>query len=369
MCNTALSPTPSPNHNPPLIMIINWKWKYGIDRINQSSKALNQQIADLALPALKIFEAQSDFTNTARIVATNFYKDENLEASILFQHLTKALLEKPEYKGARIYLFLHEGHQQTVADIDNILENKAIEKCFFFSSGRDFIYYSLHKKGFLNDVGRFWNVRGETETCKLGVNERGEFQLDAVSYIKKPYFDDVWHYYQHEFKIKLFELKHDLIGLLAPHTLPDQPAEMKYDEFAEQFKKDEKNQEKNILLRLKSFLGVYDLYNKQKKLTKHTYLNYQQDKEEVDYLKEFEKSTRRSYLFDDLNSNLTHQLKEQAPAIALVYSALKSDIQKMLGNILGIPDSKPPTMVSKSDIRNIRRLFRELIDGLPGDET
>jgi hypothetical protein len=349
--------------NKTLIMLINWKWRKMTIVNDKYLEGISEEeiLSTISSPSsnyFTVYDAQTNHANNAKVVATCIYKGEKTNQLLL--KITEHLYNK--YVNAKIYVFMHRGHHHTHEDVQDLLDKSEgkIEKCFLFSEGRDFIYYPTQKKGLLSDAGGFWRQDG------VSVFSRNPETKQIT--ILQPYLDNVWHYYDHEFRKKICELKQDFFDICMPLTFPNPSTEIAYKQFMDNFMEEAKKQNKELYLRFRSFLGVYDNLQKHTPNKSREFEEYAKLKKEWERLEEFEKKSKRSYILDDCSANLEHILPDnpQDQTASDCYLALKEKIQPLL-----CPNtSKPlPTFVTQGDLQNIRMLFRKLLDCLDGDEA
>ena len=344
-----------------LIMIINWRWRgtYNVPPVNDKclGEFTNEQInADISTPTNQYFityNANTNYAKEAKVVATNIYSGQ--KTNQIFTKIVDYLYKT--YTNPVIYLLLHRGHYHSYQEAETLLQiNKGkVKKCFLFSDGRDFIYHGTHHKGFLNDAGGFWRQDG------VSVVEKDKETKEKT--LLSPYFDNVWHYYDHEFRKKICELKQDILDVCMHYTFPNRPDSVPHKEFMQHFKDGCNKQGKHLCLRIKSFLGEYDNIKEPEK--KSDFKAYRTITDECEALEKFEKETKRSYIFDDCNANMEHiQPNDDKDRRASEgYKALREKMRSLFSL------NAPPFTVSKDDIRGVRDLFRNLLDCLDGDEA
>lgn len=346
-----------------LIMLINWRWRRMTSVNDKHFEVISEEEVLLTISSsnsnyFTVYDAQTNHANNAKVVATCIYKGEKTNQLLL--KITEHLYNK--YVNAKIYVFMHRGHHHTHEDVQDLLDKSEgkIEKCFLFSEGRDFIYYPTQNKGLLNDAGGFWR--------QDGVNVLGLDEETKKITIQQPYFDNVWHYYDHEFRKKICELKQVFFDICMPLTFPSQPTKIAYKQFIENFMEGAKKQNKELCLRLRSFLGVYDNLRRKTPKKSIEFDEYVELKKEWERLENFEKNNNRSYILDDCSANLEHIMPNNPSdkRASDCYLALQEKIQPLF-----CPNtSKPsPTFVTQGDLQNIRMLFRKLLDCLDGDEA
>lgn len=342
-----------------LIMIINWKWRIIATPVNSKNvdgftdEQINAAISTPGNQYFTIYNANTNYAKKAKVVATNIY--EGQKTNQIFTKIVDYL--HTIYPNPVIYLLLHRGHNHSHQEIETLLQinEGKVKKIFLFSDGRDFIYYKTYGKGFLDDLGNFWK--------QDGVNVVEEDKETKKQTLRAPYFDNVWHYYDHEFRKKICELKQDILDVCTYHTFPNRPDSISHREFIDYFKDSCNKQGKHLCLRIKSFLGEYDNIENPKK--KSQFKKYDTIKEECEVLEDFEEESKRSYIFDDCNANMEHILphNEKDKLASDSYKALREKMKPLFSL------SAPPSTVTKDDILEVRNLFRNLLDCLDGGEN
>lgn len=329
----------------------------------------------------KEIDLYSDFQieKGARVICCNIYKGKKPRK--VLHHLIEIIHQKYSKNGDKveIMLFLHRGHHYNYKDVLHFLEKKGefVRKCFLFEAGQDFIYYQTEKKGFLDEFGRFykgWKNEGEeneefVKTYHMIENKKDKENKEKV--IDTWYFNNVWEYYQQEFKQKFKNLYVDfintLIHLKAIHS--DEGVEKK--DFIKYLKKrskfSKKSDSKLIYYRIKSFLGSYDnieleINPKTKKPINQK--EYDQLKDEREAIGNFEKIHKQSYTFDDVRANLKHKHEDDTKDIEAhnIYTNLYQLMEPLF-----LTKVKYDKKINKQDIRSIRDEMEKLIKILPGD--
>ena len=358
------------NNNGKKIMIINWKWTWFHDhRVTSDYLAENKNFTqNIKKGKGKFYEEyivkkegkidQDTALDDSIIVATSIYK--HFDTQIILYNLIDYYYNKYRLQNPIIFLFLHRGNFYHKSDVYNILNNKPeINQCFLFAHPSDFIYYKTLKKGFLDDAGGFSK---EGKVCQ---------KINGKKIIKAKFFNDVWNYYQHEFKSKIFTLKEDLFLNLSFLT------ESSTNEFCS-FALRERLSKSNdlLLLRLKSFLGFYDNVSLHESnelseeleliddfLTIDNDLFIDIEYSEYESLKKLEKKRHTSYEFDDCNANLEHiqPNNEDDKKANELYLEL---IQKL--SPLVKEDKKH--YFTFNEFYTIRERFEQLINVLPGEK-
>ncbi len=315
----------------------------------------------------------------ARVICCNIYKGKKPRK--VLHHLIEILHQKYSKNGDKveIMLFLHRGHHYNYKDVLHFLEKKGefVRKCFLFEAGQDFIYYQTEKKGLLDEVGRFykgWKNEGKeneefVKTYHMIENKKDKENKEKV--IDSWYFNNVWEYYQQEFKQKFKNLYVDFINtiihLKAIHS--DEGVEKK--DFIKYLKKhskfSKKSNSKLIYYRIKSFLGCYDnieleINPKTKKPINQK--EYDQLKDEREAIGNFEKIHKQSYTFDDVRANLWHKHEDDTKDIEAhnIYINLYQLMEPLF-----LPKVRYDKKINTQDIRNIRDKMEKLIEILPGN--
>jgi hypothetical protein len=185
------------------------------------------------------------------------------------------------YKGndQKIFLFLHRSDGFTPTDVQTAVRSKHINKCFLFSNGRDFIYYNTQNIGLLGTgptAGLFYYQQAGNGKMEVKVADKQK------KIVFQPFFDRVWHYYEHEFETKITEIRSDILYYLWLEAFPD-------DEIWP-FTRLKALLQKNEML----YLRVKNLLDKEYELTKA----------EHDRLVDWEIKQEKSFVFDDCRKNI-----------------------------------------------------------------
>lgn len=209
---------------------------------------------------------------------------------------------KKDNDQAELFYFLHRTDGFSAKCIATLYQQKAINKCFLFNDGQDFIYYPSQKMGLLDDIGHFYY--GEPKQDQPEVNVADE----KNKWVYNRYFYPTWNYYCHEYYLKTIELREDLLDFfLEKIDQLDTKVSLYY-------LREVLNANRDLQLRVKSLLDHENL-----------------DEKETGTLRYLERRAQKSYTFDDLKAFVQnkpelekahHELTEM---IRVFYSA-KSDI-------------------------------------------
>ena len=255
-------------------MFILWRWK-----------ALHQ---NLDFDEVPISKSPND-----KIIRIN--KD-NIEVGI------SLICELAKKEKGTLFIFLHRNHglnEKHVEIILSRLEKQGLKgqiiKCFLFSDGRDYIYYKTQREGLLDGIGGFFEGFYRLDQDGKRKKEFISVLEDDKKHVKYAHFNRTWKYYSNEFFEKINTL---FIDLMAEFTFfqngMDNDKTISSQSWKEELEQLDKVENKFLLYRLKSFLGLYDLNDDGKK-----------DLEaELNALSTFEKKEEVSYVFDDVGSNL-----------------------------------------------------------------
>ncbi len=178
-----------------------------------------------------------------------------------------------EYPTAEIYYFLHRTDGFSSSTINALYERDAVDKCFLFSDGQDFIYYPSQKMGLLHDGGYFHYEPASRNNPEVRVaDEKNKWVYNA-------YFYPTWKYYTSEYYTKAIELREDLLDYyLTKIDQLDNEVPLYY--FREVLEADD-----DLKLRVRSLLD-------------HPALN----EDDLERLKSLERQQQKSYSFDDLKA-------------------------------------------------------------------
>lgn len=201
---------------------------------------------------------------------------ENCENGLTF---LKKMVQYFEKVNREIFVFLHRGEGFKVDDVTAVLKKTEAAKCFLFGGGRDYIYYATQSEGLLGENGKFFSQRTYTENGQK--YPAIHVANDKKKRIFQPHFDKVWEYYKHEFDIKTFELREDLLSFLLPIFEDRVPDNGELKTLLEK--------EYGLFLRVKNFIGL------------------PRTKKEKIAFKKLEESREKSYSFDDLKENLNRK--------------------------------------------------------------
>lgn len=177
------------------------------------------------------------------------------------------------YPQAEIYYFLHRTDGFSFKTISALYERNAVDKCFLFSDGQDFIYYPSQEMGLLHDGGYFHYEPPSRNQPEVRVaNEKNKWVYNA-------YFYPTWRYYSNEYYTKAIELREDLLDYYL--TKIDQLDS----EVSLYYLKEILDTDGDLQLRVKSLLN-------------HRSLNGQ----DLESLRLLERQQQKSYSFDDLKA-------------------------------------------------------------------
>lgn len=353
------------------IMIINWKWTWFHDH-----KMTDTYLKDNPVYLKKIHRGRGRFfdhysisdesigaDSMPIIVATTIYSFPST-LQILFA-LIDYYYNKYKDQDPQMFLLLHRGNFYDKDVVFKILNEKPeVEKCFLFAHGRDYIYYKTQKKGLLDEGGGFFKLRDEMNNKVI---EETYKKVNGRKVIDSVYFNNVWNYYDTEFKKKIFSLKQDFFECLSLLFTGDKTAVS-----SEEFYAGLKNSERKILLRMKSFLGSYDQVDTTEKVNinitepEDDFILWDDGPEkeletqlESDELEKFEKEQHQSFSFDDCNANLEH-IQKNNPDDKRASELYQQLVEKLRPIINDEQD-----FISKNDCLTIRSRFQDLIDVLP----
>jgi len=216
------------------------------------------------------------------------------------------LQNEEEDKEKRFFIFLHrEAHFSNedihtflnFSDKENILKGKV--KCFLFSGGRDFIYYSVGNEGLLSQSGRFMfdpdyqDDFGDRK--KVKVYEEINGGEDKI--ILPKHFNIVWDYYHYEFYDKVNDLHVDIMSSFV--NLSDTSVNVEKRSLF--FWKEHIRSKSFLWKRLGSFLGIYSEEELNKIKLEHLENRRAVEKNELEAEEVMEK---QSLVFDDVTVNL-----------------------------------------------------------------
>lgn len=179
-------------------MIIVWKWR------NSNNKTPLRE------------KAQGDYYDVLDIKGRPEYKlirydPPDAEASI---SVLREIIEKysPNYT---IQIFLHIGHHYKQEHVKDLPIRVSVEPPIFFGGGGHLYLSHYSPLGLLGAQG---NMGGS-----IGTTSRKPVQSyvleDEKIWIKEEHFNNVWNYYYHNFKRKIFVLKEDFIKVYLPWVL------------------------------------------------------------------------------------------------------------------------------------------------------
>lgn len=222
-----------------------------------------------------------------------------------------------------------ETHQELKNNIERAMPPGAYFDWKVFGGGSDYIYYDCKQdSGLLNQEGDFviddsyeyYSDDGEiVERLACVVVHNNE----DMNLVKKNYFEQVWRYYHHEFKRKIYELERDLFLYFAPFTDPEYGK--KDSILATHLKTNEL-----LALRIQSFAGVN--------------------------IDEQKANRHQALLFDHCSENLKAAYGQQALD---VYESLRLNIDGIF--LSNNPGEAPPHIA----IPQIREQFAQLRSFMP----
>ncbi len=307
----------------PRIMIIVWKWEKSISEPGSGTWRVSHPENNEAYGADCIYCIRD----------TTPFKTREVEIQKLIEACDA---------NAPIYVFLHRRAGYSGNEVSKILDHfinppNGISrniKCFLFSDGRDYIYTGINKKGLLADTdhsqeGTFGGSSGG-EAADVVLN----WEKRLINYSR---FEDVWEYYTHYFKAKIFDLKEDLLLHLCHFYTRNKPV------FVSDFF-DLLSEHEILYLRTKAFsVGL--------------------DKEDHKKVKAIENLLdERIELMDDCLPNLQ---KVYGDPIKDLYMVLKADLERHLVT----PDYFDTTEFDAGEVlRTLRSHFRQLLSDMP-EET
>ena len=333
------------------IIIVNWKWKIFQDRHINADALSKEEFHEFSVDIDKgkgIFFDEyavepSYLCPNALLVATSIYNEGPQTKSLLY-----ALIDKYAKDGNQVMIFLHRSNFFEDPDLQELMDRykNRIAKCFLFAFGRDYIYYSTQRSGFLNDTGGFFRGRDPISKEKVLTFDPIEQQ------VMQPFFDRVWQYYQTEFEIKILNLKESVFDCFLPLLLPDSPMQISRHQLFEALRDKESE---GLLLRIKSFLGKYDLLDQIKDFEKKYALE-----EELRVISKLEKEHRESYVFDDCILNLEHEEQNGKHLVKEVYDQTKEQLDRLLFKTA-------KKNFKKQDLHQLSASMEELIKVVPGE--
>lgn len=213
-----------------------------------------------------------------------------------------------KHKNAKILLFLHRNHNYTDEDLRTILEKNQRQHCenwlkgFLFTGGTDFIYYTSLSEGLLDGEDSFMNgnyrekYRAENGKMKYGKSQIVSVLSEDEQFVLEQYFENVWIYYEFEFKKKINKLKVDFLSYFV--EIPSESNNEKLVNSKEWIARLQQN--RKLYLRMRSFLGEYD-----RNILNSRGLEIRlQHESEIEELQKAEKEDKLSYHLDDCNANL-----------------------------------------------------------------
>lgn len=339
------------------IMIVNWRWnvfKGGINEKIFREKNLDKYLGNITAPEHEKYYRELDVEYSSqcphgKFVMTDIYADGEKTQQLFFALLAHYI--SPENK---VLLFLHRGHFYDEADVSAIRKQfgKFDVKCFLVADGRDFIYYNTKRSGLLNESGDFF-IQRDQET-----DEFIETYDEKTQTVKQPYFDRVWSYYQEEFQSKVFILKEELFDRWFELLLPDKEDRIEIDDLKELL---HRKPERNLLFRIKSFLGYYKnrSIGKGNKDPEQSFLSTISLTKERLAVERQEETDGRSYLFDDAIENLAIEKERERPLLVEAYNDAKLLIEYILFG--------SETYTSKSELRQLAEKLNLLVQVTPGE--
>jgi hypothetical protein len=337
------------------ILIINWKWELGKNWVHINAKNVAKYSAQSEGGFFfREFGVQSsDYCPDALVLATSIYNDGALTQELLFQLLDKYMLDNN-----RVILLIHRPNAYHEDDIRNILARYPKHtdfRCILFEGGRDYIYYPVQEAGLLDDAGNFF-MDGD-----LSVFD------EENNLVLQPYFDRVWKYYEGEFEQKVLVFKEDLLDHLFPLFL-DAELNITRTTLTQALERDK---DKLLWIRLKSFLGHHLIRSTQPEVVKSKSESTQeslsdaelaefkqknQQKTEQRLLATFEKKTLTSYGFDEC---IIHLERYPDSLEAQFYR----ETRKYCQDLFFTPNKN---VITKSELRELTAKLDLLIKVIPG---
>jgi hypothetical protein len=341
-----------PSNETTKIILINWKWE-SMQPINaevyqkQTPKEWKERIAQNDPTIFQTYEAESSYHKQAIVVACSIFQPAETVLVETIQHLYNSHVQ-PE-----VYLFLHRGNHYAGEHLINIMNevDKKVSKIFLFGYGSNYIYYNSQKKGFLDESGDFFSGRDKDTKQKIVTYDTDTQKL------KSPYFDDVWHHYEHEFDHKIQEFEQDLFDVLAHFAMPDGVEQYTKGEFLKLFKEYCDQQGKEMCYRIKSFWGAYD--ELPEGTNSAAYDEYTQLKKEREAIIELEKKRFTAYLLDDFLASVKHidETDETDRKISEKYSEV---LEPALRDMFSTTKQEPVTVEQIRKLQEDFATFREL---------
>lgn len=197
-----------------------------------------------------------------------------------------------------IYVFLHRNDGFDGRSVSQLYEEPGVNKCFLFSDGHDYLYFSTQEAGLLGDNGRFFVQRATDRRPGVQVAD------NKSRLVFKIYFDRTWAYYSSEYDTKLLELKEDLLDYYLL-KLDDLDSTVTLDYWRQLLQADH-----NLYLRIKSLVTDHRLSPR-----------------EIDHLRALEKKRQKSYTFDDFRSYI-EQRKAAGPCYRQLTDSLAAVVDE-----------------------------------------
>lgn len=258
---------------------------------------------------------------------------------------------------SRLFIFLHRSGrftQETVQDILDTIKEDHEElfpncKCFLFGDNRDYIYLSTKESGLLGTDGHFHIYENQEKT------DVRRFPDDPTKrVIKAHYYNQVWKYYEHEFKSKLFNLYEEFMIRMYRW----------YNETNEEDSSKMYNQLTKTKFRNIGYLSTEDdaLVDEQLDPLFLLYLRIKSlqntiTKADLQLLILAEKQDAQSYVFDDVFENLRTIYDEEK--VAKNYSELVQALDQHL------MEPNEQFLIPQKSIRSIRNKFQNLLLVMP----
>lgn len=282
-------------------MFIFWKWKDFEDQIIDDPfwdiEANHKLLEDVSLGENKIWDNFKVFLKSSKGEELSHNESSVIRSWVkngcgICMEFVKALIDYYNAEKSKNFVFLHRSDGFTHEEVKYILKETAANKCFLIGEGRDYIYFPTFKEGLLGDRGKFYSEPPGPDRPRITVANLIQKR------VYEPYFSKVWHHYEHEFNIKIFELLYDLMIFLLPLNKTQSIDLSSWREHL--------NSNKLLMLRTKSFIRDEMIML---------------SKEEKTFLGKCEAKDQKSYEFDDCEMNLKAILKK--PELSEYYAVSK----------------------------------------------
>ncbi len=246
----------------------------------------------------------------------------------------------------RIFIFLHRSSAQgfNSSDVVSLLESTPESlrnglKIFLFGENSDYLYLMNSRHGILGPDKSLGGIVNGTNYQVIASEKEKTIVGDK--------FAKIWKYYEHEFKMKIFELYEELMVAFFAHIAHPQPEGSLLQTIRQ-------HDDDLLFLRILSLVNHKDFEKPDRDLTDVESslipLNYK------DQLRLLEKKHHKSYIFDDCNANI---LEIYGPKVRDEYQVLKTSIDRHL--LSSVKNPKP----SKEIILIIEKAFDNLLAGMP----